>query len=86
MFTDIQQASKKQLLHAINSTLSDIDFYELEEEDNDLLYVADSLEDVERKLKDYYYEELKTGEIDLEDINDNINVLQHEDYYYLIWN
>lgn len=86
MFTDIQQASKKQLLHAINSNLSDIDFYELEEEDNDLLYIADSLEDVERKLKDYYYEELKTGEIDLEDINDNINVLQHEDYYYLIWN
>lgn len=50
MFTDIQQASKKQLLHAINSNLSDIDFYELEEEDNDLLYIADSLEDVERKL------------------------------------
>lgn len=86
MFTDIQQASKKQLLHAISSNLSDIDFYELEEEDNDLLYIADSLEDVERKLKDYYYEELKTGEIDLETINDNINVLQHEDYYYLIWN
>lgn len=50
MFTDIQQASKKQLLHAINSNLSDIDFYELEEEDNDLLYIADSLEDVERKF------------------------------------
>lgn len=49
MFTDIQQASKKQLLHAINSNLSDIDFYELEE-DNDLLYIADSLEDVERKF------------------------------------
>lgn len=86
MFTDIQQASKKQLLHAINSNLSDIDFYELKEEDNDLLYIADSLEDVERKLKDYYYEELKTGEIDLETINADISVLQYEDDYYLIWN
>ena len=88
MFTveDIQEVSKKQLVRAIDTKLSDLDFYQLEQEDNDLLYIADSLEDVERKLKDYYYEDLKDNTIDLETINDNINVLYYEDYYYLIWN